>query len=333
MLGTKSSNSVSIQKHFLAIHGVDIDRLLSNHKEKNTNKIIQFLEKPKFNSIWTFESAISQLICVDLLTLNQIKSSLTIKELMKKEFNVEIKSFYQIRNILKVHLRIIIEIITKEIQSYLKLKQKVSISFDEWMSGTNTQMVNIIVHTNDTDFNLGLVAMKKSCNAENLLSSISSRLSIFGIDLSNISYWIADGAAVNKKISRISEIPMLRCINHAIQLAIVDIFYKPMPIESDSCTDSENELEDSIEDIDSDKDDFMVIEDGNEEQFNPQDYLPSNATIDSDLHPDFMNAIKKVRQIVIRFRRPAAKRVLSKYTNKTLLLDVKTRWVIFAYHA
>ena len=109
---------------------------------------------------------------------------------------------------------------------------KFTISFDEWTSPAATQMINIIVHFPEHDFNLGLINMTKNANAENLADEILSRLSEFGIERSDVKFIIADGARVNSKISRIFEIPIMRCINHGIQLAIVDLFYQKRRCET-----------------------------------------------------------------------------------------------------
>ena len=187
------------------------------------------------------------------------------------------------------HSDIVKGIIKKEINDFIKTNQKLTISFDESTSLSNVQMLNIISHCNEHDFNLGLVSMKVSCNAENLLESILTRLDEFGIEIANISYWIADGAAVNRKISRISNIPIMRCINHSIQLAIVDIFYKDVNKSTSDKLISLTYGENPSEDIENELENEIEVD----AEFNPQDFLPTENIIEAEMNSDLLIIIKK----------------------------------------
>ena len=183
-----------------------------------------YLVKRDINDIWTFEGVVSILVCLKLMTINQVATSNDMRRLLKNEFNSQIKNFNHVRQIIMNHAEEIVCIIADQVKKEME-KFKPVISFDEWTTPTGKQMMNIIIHLGQNSFNAGLITIKSSSTAENLKDSIFAKLQQFGIHKEDVKYLIADGASVNKKISRIMDVPIQQCINHGIQLAIVDTFY------------------------------------------------------------------------------------------------------------
>lgn len=252
ILKCKSSNSEGIRKHFQAVHDINIDEAICLEEKERQNCMNKYLTERKFNDIWSFNSVISKLVCVDLMTLNQVYSSISINKLLEKEFKMKITSLRHIKKIILDHCNEVKIILRKQIENAKAIGKSFTVSFDEWSAPNHSQMMNIIVHFENQDINLGLITIEKNSTAENLLEAIRSKIISFGLVMEDIKVIIADGASVNSKISYISGLPIQKCINHCVQLAIIDTFYNRVEfeekIEESSHNDEQLDIDMSVDD-------------------------------------------------------------------------------------
>lgn len=90
----------------------------------------------------------------------------------------------------------------KEIELNKNKGGKFSLAFDEWTSTSNKRYINVIVHSSDKFFNIGLLRMTKKGTVLNCIDYVEDRLREYNLSLKNA---------------------------HGIHLAIIDIFYKRTP--------------------------------------------------------------------------------------------------------
>ena len=250
ILKTTSSSNKSILSHALAFHNIDINKKLKEENEKEAGLLEKFLRQRKFNEIWSFESALCYFVANEGATLNFFQNNKVLSKLFSIAFKREIPSVYLMRRMIKSHAETVRQIIAGELEK----EQTISFSFDEWTSSSAAQMICLVVHTKDQDFNLRVIEINTaSADAKSLTDLITERLDIFKVK-SKVKCITADGAATNSKVARLTKIPIQRCINHAIQLAICDTFYQKNAIpvcdaESDYSDEHEPEEDLNGEDI------------------------------------------------------------------------------------
>lgn len=189
---------------------------------------------------------------------------------------------------------------------------KFSLTFDEWTSTANKRYINVMLHSTDKLFNLGLVRIIKSATAVICIRLLEQRLNDFGVSLSDeIVGFTTDGASTMQKIGKIIAPKQQLCLAHGIHLAVLDVFYKP----NEKLT--VNELSSSEDDEIFDSFDFCIRE------------------MKTDLTDRFhiSTVIGKVRKISKIFRKsPTKNEILQKYVKEEkgkelkLILDCKTRW-------
>ena len=177
-------------------------------------------------------------------------------------------------------------------------------------------MINLMANFPDVEMNLGIVEITTArADAVSLRELIFYHLAKFGIISTDVLYLIADGAAVNSKLAKLCGIPIQRCQNHAIQLAIVDTFYKKIAQEAN--IDAINDFDDS-----SDEDDEMYIDPDS----SPRAMMETQFKIADELDSDYATLIHKVRKVSVSFHSPKRRRFLSAYTSLITVIDCKTRW-------
>ena len=355
IIRTKNSNSMGIKDHAMKIHGFDIDKELAEQSNSKHTSMARFMQKKKLNHILSYESAIAQCIGVNFMSINQVMTNYPLQKLIKKEFNQDLKSksFNEVRKTFSDHASLIKRIYSDEIKSNLQTKKAV-VSFDEWSSSSSKQMVNIIVHFGSLHFNLGLVEVDtEAADAKSLSKLIFDHLQTFGVAKDDVKVLVADGAAVNGKISKLMDIPIAKCFNHGIQLAIVDTFYNKSAHFRDDDTVDAAQTDDSpvakrpmIEEEHSDQN-VSSIEIVNESSVDGADETSDDdsgensqglasrsladcvpvlvSLVDSEEKSVF-EAINNVRSIMKAFRKPKSLRMLKKYTPLRPKLDFKTRW-------
>ncbi|KAG5672406.1 hypothetical protein PVAND_002537 [Polypedilum vanderplanki] len=112
---------------------------------------------------------------------------------------------------------------------------------------------------NNATYNTGLVRILDSCPAEDMLIIIKNHLNDFGISLDkDIVGSTQDGAAINKKFIRISNIIGQFCFNHAIHLAVCDSLYTNKQNNDEYTVEDSNHIDD--EDTFEMATDFEIIE-------------------------------------------------------------------------
>ena len=125
--------------------------------------------------------------------------------------------------------------------------KKFSIAADEWTSYSNKRFMNVFLHSDLRSFNLGLIRITGSANAENLKTLFFAKLSEFGLVESDIISLCTDGAAVMMKLGKELDLEHIVCFLHTLNLVIVENVYSKIQIinpESldqsfDDCSDQE----------------------------------------------------------------------------------------------
>lgn len=199
--------------------------------------------------------------------------------------------------------------IINDIKNKIKEQSRFSLVMDEWTSLRNRRYLNLCLYGDEkTFYNLGMVFIPGKCGAMKIRELMEGRLTEFNINFEkHIVSTITDGPHVMKKFVRESPVDGIFCHNHAIHLAVVDVFYKKAANRSAVASES-------TDDDDFDCDDF----DNNELLV---------------LNNNYKTVIEQTRRIIKIFKKSAAKNcILQKYVlaeqNKeiSLDLDVVTRW-------
>ena len=130
--------------------------------------------------------------------------------------------------------------------SLKKQNQKFSMTFDKWTSQNNQRYLNLKVHIGAKHFNLGLIRIHGSCNAEYCVELVAARLNSFNIDLQKVNdAMTTDGTSVMVKVGRMMPCDQQLCYAYGIQLTVIDTLYKKNNGEVEkSLTTYENREED-----------------------------------------------------------------------------------------
>ena len=143
-----------------------------------------------------------------------------------------------------------------------------SITVDEW-SNFNKRYLNVTLNDCSSDYKLGLVAIKGSCTAEVLYEYVNKKLSDFGINMFNdVVASTHDGAAVMQKYGSLNAIENQMCYNHAIHLAMCDVFYpkrNTSQFQETFINESDEDMTHMSDDDDDDDDDDDNSDDDNDE--------------------------------------------------------------------
>lgn len=189
----------------------------------------------------------------------------------------------------KNHIFEFAEEMQKELKSELaelkSAEHKFSITVDEWTDINVKRYLNLNLHDVGKSFKLGLVEIKGSCNAEATQKLVEEKLLQFGLNFDDIVVSTHDGAAVMKKYGRIIPAESQTSFNHAIHLAVMDVFYKKGSIETDI---DEDLIENESGDENLDENEFSETDDA-------AVYIDS--TGDSNIHfqPQFPELIVNLR--------------------------------------
>lgn len=103
-----------------------------------------------------------------------------------------------------------------------------SLTMDEWTSLKNRRYLNIcLLGDKQTFFNLGMVYIPGRSGAVEIKTLMETHLREYNIQFENhIVSTITDGPNVMKKFVKDNTADGIFCLNHAIHLAVVDVFYK-----------------------------------------------------------------------------------------------------------
>ena len=99
------------------------------------------------------------------------------------------------------------QLISKEIYQYKALRTRFSLSFDEWTSTTNKRYMNVNVHIPNKHWNLGLIRVYGSMNAEKCIDVLKTRLKEHNVNIdTDIVAIVTDGPNVMVRVGKIIEV-------------------------------------------------------------------------------------------------------------------------------
>ena len=169
----------------------------------------------------TPEICISGLIAKDGATLNFVKNSEILSKLFAEFFNYAIPSYHEIRNTIIRTANITKALIKDEVSKFLLDGKIPTVEFDEWTSRAQKQIVGIILNFPEKNFHIGLCEIKsEQANAEAITQILAEKLEEFGVNMENLRYFTADGAATNGAVSKLTNLKIQKCHNHGIHLGI-----------------------------------------------------------------------------------------------------------------
>ncbi len=224
------------------------------------------------------------------------------------------KSGNGVRNLIMKYYNSKRNTVAETINAHVRNGQKFSITLDEWTSTANKRYMNVNVHSVKGSFwNLGLIRIFGSATSEACHEYIQTKLEEFGLSFStNVFSLTTDGAAVMKKLGRISEKPQQLCIAHGIHLAVLEVIYQNYSHVEES------DVKEQEEELDASEESGFAFEQPNRPL---------------DLNQNLGEIVKKIRRIVKLFRiSPLKEETLKMYTRAAhgkeiaLVLDVRTRW-------
>ena len=292
-----------LSRHLKSKHSLSLDsqEKLPQKKAKLQQKSIMSFVNDKKE---TLQSIVSQLAAVDGFAVHAICKSKFIREsLCAKGFRLPLGESNIMDLIHSQH-----EIIQKEIKSKIEMKlqcnARFSVTLDEYSSVRCRRYMNVCIRYQSQYFNLGLVRMLASCEAEKILQLLEKHLADVGITnmQSSITCIVSDGASVMKKLGRISHVDHQVYYAHGLHLAVCDILYKSRSVANVTIEDDDN------------------VDDHDEEML---DESLSKATPTTEEIPVFNPEIEDVA---------VKNEVLQKYVvvehkkELSLVLDCKTRW-------
>ncbi|KAG5683994.1 hypothetical protein PVAND_013247 [Polypedilum vanderplanki] len=259
-----SNRSTTTLKNHLKTHGIFITADIEQKKDKNNHEVQSSRQKFKTMDKFLVKQTLNEIIsdlATDGASIRFITRNSFIRRAIKKEgFNLPVNE----RDVMKL---LIEDFEQKKVNLCEKFKQmvhdgrKLSISVDEFTSIRGRRYFGLNIHDsfNNATYNTGLVRILGSCPAEDMLIIIKNHLNDFGISLDkDIVGSTQDGAAINKKFIRISNIIGQFCFNHAIHLAVCDSLYTNKQNNDEYTVEDSNDIDD--EDTFEMATDFEIIE-------------------------------------------------------------------------
>ena len=280
----------------------------------------------KVNQENSLQMIIAKLVCCDLLPINKIPKSEAIAVLFEKAFKAKLTPHLIWSNVNSVEME------AKAKLCEIFKQSNVSLSCDDWTSRSSQGYCNVIATVKNNakriHYSLGLIALKKT-DGFSLARKILERVREFSIHSKFIT---TDGAANMESMAKQAGLLQQKCLVHGLQLIVNEmIFFKKdkfgLPLlEIDENDSDENEY-DIDEECMSDNDEITDVE----ENFNSDNTFMTDIfdSINSKvvLKQKYMDAIKKVRSLMVLFKRSTKQRDhLRNYTSLAPVIDVKTRW-------
>ncbi|XP_017768021.1 PREDICTED: uncharacterized protein LOC108556411 [Nicrophorus vespilloides] len=330
LLSCKGSSTSGLIRHLHHVHKINVLKRNVNDNQvagsSNTRKVPTTITKqPLISFVMTQRHSLSEIVArlasVDGFSINGISKSEFIRQalsdrqcILPNDKNDIKKLIYEFHEFAKC------EIVGK-IKSHKEKCGKFSLTLNEWKSSRNRRYLNINIHFNKQYINLGVLRMVESSTAIKIIDLVNSKLSEFGIHLSDVVASTTDGAAVMLKFGGLSQYIHQICYNHGIHLAVADIIYnknKKYSINQNDITENE---------YSSTEDDFFESDDETDNE-EPDNAVSHKRTVD-DIKP----ALQMVRRIVKFFKiAPNRNSILQNHVKEmhglemSLILDCKTRW-------
>ena len=113
----------------------------------------------------------------------------------------------------------------KKLKCCMDSGERISLTMDEWSSGSNRKFLNVNAHRTSDFECFGLARAKGSCSAPKLLKVLEDHLATFDVFLKDVVCLTTDGASIMDVIGRLIPCLHLKCQAHACNLAICDVFY------------------------------------------------------------------------------------------------------------
>ena len=136
-----------------------------------------------------------------------------------------------------------------------------SLSFDEWTSTTNKRYMNINVYIPNKHWNLGLIRVYGSMNAEKCIDVLKTRLKEHNINIdTDIVAIVTDGPNVMVRVGKIIETEHHLCLVHGIQLAVCDVLYKKSSTPMSKTEAPLKETQDIVDETDDHEDEENIDE-------------------------------------------------------------------------
>jgi hypothetical protein len=279
----------------------------------------------------SLQASMARMVVCDGLPFRVFITSPDIRKGLEAQgFSPLPKSPETVKKMVMEHGEAIRAVVCQEIADLKNAGTRFSLTFDEWTSTRNRRYMNVNVNAAGRQiWNLGMVRVIGTMPAEKCVQLLESKLSNFGLSLTDdIVAICTDGASVMKKVGSLIAAEQQLCYAHAIQLAVLDVLYKgndkSASDQEPQCnnTERESDLSDDEDDDESqsaESQDFNFIDDTN---------------LIAELSDNYDQLVEKVRKIVKIFRRSPTKNddVLQKYIKAevghelSLSLDCKTRW-------
>lgn len=221
-------------------------------------------------------------------------------------------------DIKKYHSQVF-EIFKDFVSESKKTGNKFTILIDEWTDVSLRRYLNIKLHNGKKCMQFCLAPIVGKCDAFKLKEIVKKKLDEIDLNLSkDIVASVQDGASVMKKYGRFMPFESQFCLNHCLNLAILDVFY----VKNDQPDDEENDFIESDEDI-NEIDDDQTIDDGLELE-EPEPLI---------MEASYKFVITTVRKYIKIFRRSPVKLAQLKKNifdsigkELSLVLDCKIRW-------
>lgn len=326
----KGSTTTPMLNHLKLKHKLDLTSTRSKDCSSSSKKmypnnnpnILNFMKRQQLNEI------VARLVSEDGFTVNAItKSSFIRQSISDKGYNLP-KNPSKVMDLVISYFREQKATIIENISKKLNSGERFGLTLDEWTSLATKRYFNINIHCNESViFNLGLVRIIGSCDAIETQKIVNQHLKEFGVIFEkHIVASTTDGASVMCKFGRESPVHHVQCMNHAIHLAVIDIFYnssEKQDFREEICDD---EISSELSELESD-DNSNEFENG---ELVFENYEENHRII---LQPNYNKAIKEVRNVVDFFRRsPTKNSILQRYVKEKfkkeigLIRDIKTRW-------
>jgi hypothetical protein len=305
----------------------------------------------------SFPATISRMAACDGLPfLTFVTSKDLRRSLAALGFGEIPKSPNGIRKIVVDHANQIRTQVTDELKNLKKNGARFSVSFDEWTSTRNRRYMNVNVHADGQNYwNLGLIRVKGSMDAESCVRLLSKKLDMFDLSLeTDIVGIVTDGASVMTKVGKLISSEHQLCYAHGMQLAILDVLYKNRGSQAESEVPVLTRHDEQVEAVQILESDAEIDDDNDDAEL---DMICESEDVDESLYADrfvvetqlaptddfdiiekvpveYQRTVERVRKVVRLLRRSPTKNddKLQPYVIRQcghevqLKLDCRTRW-------
>lgn len=325
MINHLKLHDISIQKRnsISTTNASSNDRNSSNDESSSSSKVKKScIENPimsKFIKRESREEILAKCAAKDGFSFRAISKSEAIRGYVSSRGYEMPKSESTVKELIMKFVEEKRKELKKTLIDMVKHNLKFSISVDEWMNMNAKRFINITLH-NIMRYNLGLTKIDGSCDAEETKRLVSETLINFGFDFKkDIAASTHDAASVMVKYGNEIDAESQLCYNHAIHLAVMNVFYKKSPVSSAHVVSSDDEPDNEIQFQNDDANlnfDFQNTE-----------------NVMYDIAENFADIIAETRRVCKFFRKSSVRNsILQKHVQSMhgkslkLVLDCQTRW-------